>query len=93
MLPHSIQAFIKALGSETRQKVLLLLADSRPRTVNEIADALGMGQSTVSEQLALMRRAGLLESERVGKQVLHKPNRAKILENVQVLERWLKSCC
>lgn len=93
MLPESLQAFIKALGSETRQKALLLLADGRPRTVNQIAEALGMGQSTVSEQLALMRQAGLLKSERVGKEVLHEPDRASILRTLRALEGWLKSCC
>lgn len=93
VLPEQLHAFIKALGSETRQRALLLLADGQPRTVNEVAEALNMGQSTVSEQLALMRQAGLLKSRRVGKEVLHEPDRETILATLKALERWVKACC
>ena len=64
------QAFLKALASETRQQIMQEFATGAALTVGEIAARCGIGQSTASEQLTILRQGGLVTSTRAGKQVL-----------------------
>lgn len=57
--PEYLVRLGKALGDESRLRVLKLLA-SDSRTLQEIADALGLAKSTAHHHLALLRRAGLV---------------------------------
>lgn len=59
-------AFFRALADETRWRVVRLVMD-RALCVCELADILGMPQSSVSSHVQIIRRAGLLESETSGK--------------------------
>lgn len=87
------QDFLKALASETRQRLMLLFAGGAELTVGEIAAQAGIGQSTASEQLALLRRGGLLRSEREGKQVRYRADRDAIAAQLDRLQAYLISCC
>ena len=90
---EELLAFFKALSSENRQHIMLLFMNGKRMTVNEIAEAAGLGQSTTSEQLAILKRAGLLTAEKVGKEVFYRPDKAKIVELLDALSAFLKSCC
>ena len=61
-IPQLVQLF-KALGDESRLRIVGLLADS-PRSVEDIARSLGLTAPTVSHHLARLRSVGLVESER-----------------------------
>ena len=58
---------LKALGDETRLRILRLLF-KEPLSVNEIAERLNVSQYNVSKHLRIMREAGLVECERLGKE-------------------------
>jgi ArsR family transcriptional regulator len=88
-----LEGFLKAIGSESRLKILMLFMDSRERTVNEITEAVGIGQSTCSEHLAVLRKAGLVKSNKQGKEVFYIPNRDVILARLEQISSMLKSCC
>ena len=60
-------AALKALGEETRLRILRLLI-KEPMSVNDIADRLKASQYNVSKHLRIMREAGLLEVEKQGKE-------------------------
>jgi len=92
-LDESNRAFLKAIASETRQQLLLLFADGKSRTVGEIAEQAGIGQSTASEQLAILRRAGLLSASREGKRVSYRVDRDGIGDQLDQLRAFLASCC
>lgn len=51
--------FFKALGNESRLKIVALLAD-RDYTVRELAQRLDLREPTVSEHLAMLKKAGLV---------------------------------
>ncbi len=87
------QDFLKALASETRQQIMLLFADGHERTVGEIAASCGLGQSTASEQLAILRRGGLLTSTRDGKLVRYRADPATISTRLTELQSYLTCCC
>jgi ArsR family transcriptional regulator, arsenate/arsenite/antimonite-responsive transcriptional repressor len=54
---------LRVLGDENRLRIFSLLARSE-MCVCEIEDATGLSQSLVSNHLAALRRAGLVESRR-----------------------------
>lgn len=59
-------AFFRAVADETRWRIVRLVMD-RALCVCELADILGMPQSSVSSHVQIIRKAGLLESETCGK--------------------------
>lgn len=87
------QDFLKALASETRQQIMLLFADGNEHTVGEIATHCGLGQSTASEQLAILRRGGLLTSARDGKLVRYRADPTMISTRLAGLQVYLSCCC
>lgn len=90
----ALQDLLKALVSENRQRILLeVFRDGQPRTVNQIAEQLGLGQSTASEHLAQMKRAGVLQSQKIGKEVLYKPDRVRLLAQLQSFVDLVARCC
>ncbi|TVR86345.1 MAG: ArsR family transcriptional regulator [Spirochaetaceae bacterium] len=91
---EELSEFLKALSGETRQQILMVFACSADeRTVNEIAEQLGIGQSTASENLTALRKTGILQSRREGKTVYYRPNRSRALFLVDELRRYLETCC
>ncbi len=73
-------SFFRALGDETRWRIVRLVMD-RALCVCELADILGMPQSSVSSHVQIIRKAGLLESERCGKWTYFRshPNHSSLL--------------
>jgi len=57
---------LRLLSDPTRARLLFLLAKGE-LAVGELQEILGMGQSRISTQLALLRKAGLAEDRRDGK--------------------------
>lgn len=66
----SILNSLKLLADATRLRILMSLS-VEPLAVAELQEILGMGQSRISTQLALLKKEGLVEDERSGKNVLY----------------------
>jgi DNA-binding transcriptional ArsR family regulator len=60
----------RTLGHPVRIRVLELLQDG-PRPVRELLEAIAVESSNLSQQLAVLRRAGLVTSSRDGATVLY----------------------
>ena len=71
MAEHASDAagLMKALGNESRLMILCLLADSE-RSVGELNEMIPLSQSALSQQLARLRREGLVKTRRES-QVIH----------------------
>jgi ArsR family transcriptional regulator len=64
---HSKHAeLFKALGVESRLKIIHILKEKGPLCVNELAEALGISASAVSQHLKVLKFAGLVKDERKG---------------------------
>jgi len=61
---------LRLLADPTRLRLLLLL-EQEELSVAELQDILGMGQSRISSHLAQLRRAGVVENRRAGKNVYY----------------------
>jgi DNA-binding transcriptional ArsR family regulator len=92
-LDGTARDFLKALASETRQQMMTAFAGGRELTVGEVADRCGLGQSTTSEQLAILRRGGLVRSTRHGKLVRYRADPASISARLAELQGYLACCC
>src|SRR5215472_19338961 len=74
--------FFKALAHPTRIRILEILVGGS-RTVYELQEALTLEQSTVSQQLAVLRNHGIVTAEKEGLAVrytVRDPLIAKLLE-------------
>jgi ArsR family transcriptional regulator, arsenate/arsenite/antimonite-responsive transcriptional repressor len=56
----------------------------------DLAAAVGLSESTVSHHLTQLRRAGLVESDRRGMNVYHRPRRDALIALCSVLD---PNCC
>ena len=69
---YKIQAdVLKTLSNPRRLEIIHLLADG-PREVGRLAEEMGISQPNVSQHLALMRSAGIVEAEREGREVCYR---------------------
>ena len=83
----------RALANENRQEILFrVFSDKKAHSVGEIADRMGIAQSTASEHLTILRKAGILQSEKVDRQVLYTVNKQSVNEVLSMLQHWL-TCC
>jgi len=92
-IPQELLEFAKSLASESRINILLLFADGKEMTVNQIAEAIQLGQPTTSEHLSVMKRAGVLVSTKRGKEVYYRPNRLRIKHSLKLLTNVINNCC
>lgn len=65
-----VSALMKALANRGRLLLLCQLVEGE-KSVGELAAALGRSQPATSQQLALLRRDGWLETRRVGQVVYY----------------------
>lgn len=64
-----LKAAIKALAGVTRLSMVYHLAKQKEMTVTDLAEILGLSQPLVSWHLRKLKRAGLAETRRAGRQV------------------------
>ncbi|MFI0349380.1 ArsR/SmtB family transcription factor [Actinomadura sp. 9N407] len=88
-----LRDFLKGLASEQRQQMLELFAGGVELTVGAVAERLGIAQSTASQQLALLRRGGLLASRKDGKQVHYRVDTPAVEKSLTELQAYLRTCC
>jgi DNA-binding transcriptional ArsR family regulator len=93
LLDEEIHLFLKALASEKRQEMMFLFLEKGEITVNEVAERIGIGQSTASEQLAILKRAGILLSRKEGKEVYYFPNKSNVMKLLQRFTSIISDCC
>src|SRR5437763_11899122 len=92
-MPSTIH-LLRLLADPPRRRLLLLL-EQEALSVAELQQILGMGQSRISSHLAQLKRAGVVQDRRAGKNVYYgvtekkeqNPARAKVNELTRVLAR------
>jgi ArsR family transcriptional regulator len=77
---------LKALGDETRLKIIKYLLNGE-KCVCEIFPYVKRTQSTVSIQLKVLEKAGILSSRREGKKVYYKIKDKRINKILRIIER------
>lgn len=81
---HQLKAeFFKTLGHPARIRVLELLSD-RDQAVAELLPVVGIEPAHLSQQLAVLRRAGLVTSRREGSTVIYSLTSPRVAELLSV---------
>jgi len=69
---------LRALNHKLRQQIVKLLDESKKLTVTEIYIQLRLEQSVASQHLAILRKAGIVSTERDGKFIYYTVNDQRI---------------
>ncbi len=84
---RELKTVMKALADVARLTIVYHLAHQPEITVTTLTEQLGISQPLVSWHLRKLRRAGLLRTRRVGRQVYCSLDRHHFQQNLQLLER------
>lgn len=77
---------LRALNHKLRQQVLALIETEKKITVTEIYVRMRLEQSVASQHLAILRKAGIVNTQRDGKFIYYTVNYKRIDEINQVVE-------
>ncbi|MBX2888581.1 MAG: winged helix-turn-helix transcriptional regulator [Ferruginibacter sp.] len=80
---------LRALNHKLRQQILALIESEKKITVTEIYVRLRLEQSVASQHLAIMRRAGVVTTQREGKFIYYLVNYKRIDELNQCVEEMV----
>ncbi len=81
---HVASELLKALSHEGRLKILCHLS-KQTRSVGELATLLSLHQSAASQQLKILRAAGLVTSSRKGTSIYYSLTENKVIKTVDLL--------
>ena len=76
-LPRSWQPTARiftALGDPHRQRIILMFDDGERLSVGRIVDASPLSRSAIAHHLRVLREAGVLRCEKIGKEVWYWPD-------------------
>ncbi|MFE5321016.1 ArsR/SmtB family transcription factor [Paenibacillus sp. NPDC056579] len=79
------QDIYAAVADPTRRKLLRLLADAGELPLNALTVHFQMGRTAVSKHLTILKDAGLVTSQKVGRETRYRLNAAPLRE----IEDWL----
>ena len=77
---------LRALNHKLRQQIIRLLDDNKKMTVTEIYVQLRLEQSVASQHLAILRRAGIVKTERDGKFIFYTISNERLSHIMQCVE-------
>ena len=75
---QAMSAIFVALGDPQRQRLVLAFEPGERLTAGQLAEASPLNRTTVSHHLKILRHAGVLLSEKVGKEVFYTVNRKAV---------------
>src|SRR5436190_17960879 len=88
---RTISRAFTALGDEHRQRILLTFERGERLNVGQIVEVSTLSRSAVSHHLKLLRTAGVLESQKVGKEVYFWVNRAFLESSLEAVLAYVRS--
>ncbi len=77
---------LRAINHKLRKQIIKLLEDKDKLTVTEIYVKLRLEQSVASQHLAILRRAGIVVTDREGKFIYYSLNKQRINEITDLIE-------
>lgn len=92
-IPKEWRAMAKvfiALGDEHRQRILLTFEKGERLTVGQIAQVSTLSRPAVSHHLKILRHAGVLDAEKIGKEVFLSVNKTLLEEALSVVLDYVR---
>jgi ArsR family transcriptional regulator, arsenate/arsenite/antimonite-responsive transcriptional repressor len=86
-----IASIFVALGDSHRQRIVLMFEPGERLNVSEIVAASTLSRSAVAHHLRVLREAGVLRSEKVGKEVFFWADVAAVQQALEAVQDYLSS--
>lgn len=80
---------LRALNHKLRQQIVRLLDEKKKLTVTDVYITLRLEQSVASQHLAILRRAGIVVTQREGKFIYYAVNHKRLLEINKFVEELI----
>ena len=81
---------LRAVNHKLRQEIIRLIESEKRITVTDIYVRLRLEQSVASQHLALLRRAGVVLTEREGKFIYYSIDKQRVSEIARLLNELVK---
>lgn len=78
---------LRAVNHKLRQKIVKMLEKNKRATVTEIYVKLRLEQSVASQHLAILRRAGVVKTEREGKYIYYSLSSDRLNEISNLIDK------
>jgi len=88
---RNIAKVFVALGDQHRQRILLTFEPGERLNVGQIVAVSTLSRSAVSHHLKILREAGVLEHEKIGKEVYFWLNKKRVKDALTAVQEYLKS--
>lgn len=88
---RNISRAFTALGDEHRQRILLTFEPGERLNVGQIVEVSTLSRSAVSHHLKLLREAGVLESEKSGKEVYYWIDKAFLEDALESVLAYIRA--
>ena len=87
---RTISRAFTALGDEHRQRIVLTFERGERLNVGQIAEVSTLSRSAVSHHLKLLREAGVLASEKIGKEVYYWVDKPFLERSLQAVLEYIR---
>ena len=77
---------LRALNHKLRQQIVKLIDENKRLTVTEIYVRLRLEQSVASQHLAILRRAGIVKTDRDGKFIYYSVNSSRVAQIMKCVD-------
>ncbi|MBU4227916.1 metalloregulator ArsR/SmtB family transcription factor [bacterium] len=84
---------LRALSDKTRQEIIKIFTEKKELCVSDITKKFTLSRPTISHHLNLMKRAGLLNARKEGREIYYSFNKPYVTELMQSILNNLKTCC
>ena len=81
---------LRALNHKLRQQIIRILDENKKLTVTELYVQLRLEQSVASQHLAILRRAGIVKTEREGKFIYYTINNNRIIDIMKCVDSLIE---
>ncbi len=88
---QAVSGMFVALGDEQRQRILLTFQPGERLNVTQIVAASTLSRTAVSHHLKILRQAGALQSEKIGKEVYFWVDKENIAATLQRVLDYVKN--
>ncbi len=77
---------LRAVNHKLRQQIMELLEENEKMTVTDLYVKLRLEQSVASQHLAILRRAGIVDTERQGKFIYYRVQKTRVADIASIVK-------
>lgn len=87
---QNTSALFVALGDPQRQRILLAFEKGERLNILQMVEASSLSRTSVTHHLNVLRKGGVLESEKIGKEVFFWLNKDHMIASIENVLNYLK---